>query len=227
MSPLRGFFRKLLLDIKIYIRIHYRYPKMFPGSKVYSVLAPELEKLVTPGMIIRENVTLPRELKKLGRYLFIDKNAWITYCEEIGPFCSIGYGARIGMGKHPQNFISTSPMFYAQRRGWISKDTFKEDGQKTTVIGADVMICVNAMISNGVTIGHGSIVGAGAFVNKDVPPYAIVAGMPAKVIRYRFDQDTIARLLESKWWERTDEEIRAAGDFSDPAKFLERLAKKA
>lgn len=71
---------------------------------------------------------------------------------------------------HPQNYISTSPTFYAARRGWVKENSFDETEGKTTVIGNDVLISANAMIKNGVTIGHGAIIGAGAFVDHDVPP---------------------------------------------------------
>ncbi|MGL5889925.1 MAG: CatB-related O-acetyltransferase, partial [Bacteroidia bacterium] len=94
---------------------------------------------------------------------------------------------------------------------------------KSTIIGADVLISANALIRNGVTIGHGAIVGAGAFVNEDVPPYAVVAGMPARIIRYRFEEPLRNALLESKWWERTDEELKRAGYFDNPEKFLAAL----
>lgn len=212
--------------MKIYIRIHHRYPKLFPGSKILSLLPADLEKRVQTGTVIEEDVFLPSSLKKMGRHLYVGKYTTVSNCSEIGSFCSISAGVRIGLMRHPQDFISTSPVFYAARRGWVSENTFSEDEDKTVTIGSDVLISANALIKNGVSIGHGAIIGAGSFVDKDVPPYAIVTGLPAKIIRYRFEEAMIARLLESKWWERSDAEIRAAGNFNDPEKFLLNLGKK-
>lgn len=223
MSNTPGFLRKKWLDMKIYIRIHQRYPRLFPGSRILSLLPLSVEKLIGKGTVIEEQVFLPQSLVKLGRYLYIGKYTTVSNCSAIGSFCSISAYVRIGLMSHPQDFISTSPVFYAKRRGWVERDTFAEDEGKTIVIGNDVLISSGAMIRNGVSIGHGAIIGAGAFVDKDVPPYAIVAGVPAKIIRYRFDEALIERLLRSEWWNRSDEEIRAAGNFNEPEKFLSNL----
>ena len=90
-------------------------------------------------------------------------------------------------------------------------------------IGNDVWIGEAVFINDGITIGTGAVVGAHSVVTKDVPPYAIVAGAPARVLRYRFDDSTIQKLLDSKWWEWDDETLKAKGDaFSDVEAFLNR-----
>jgi acetyltransferase-like isoleucine patch superfamily enzyme len=225
MGALSAFLSKWWRDKKIYYRINYRYLNMFPGSRIRSALSANVEKLIRTDVIIEENVTIGEELKSLGRCVYIGKNAYIASCSAIGSFTSISAGVRIGLMAHPSDFISTSPVFYAPRRGWVKESLFAEDEGKKITIGNDVLISANALIRNGVKIGHGAIIGAGSFVNDDVPPYAVVAGVPARVIRYRFDEAMIAKLLASEWWNKTDAEIKAAGSYNQPEQFLSRLAK--
>jgi len=104
---------------------------------------------------------------------------------------SVAYGVRIGLPEHPVNMVSTSPKIY---RNIKSKDI--KDVYFPPIIGNDVWIGANAIILQGVTIGDGAVIAAGAVVTKDVPPYAIVGGVPAKVIKYRFSDDVILKLLE-------------------------------
>ena len=95
---------------------------------------------------------------------------------------------------------------------------------KRTVIGADVWVGARATVVAGVNVGVGAVIGTGSVVTRDVPPYAIVAGVPAKVIKYRFSEDIIKRLLESKWWEFPDGVIKeAATEFKNPIRFLEKI----
>ncbi len=133
---------------------------------------------------------------------------------KIGRFCSIGPGVHIGTGRHPMEALSTNTMVHkicytADGEIGISPENQVAFEQTLPVlIGNDVWIGMNAVIMDGITIGDGAVVGAGAIVTKDVPPYAIVAGIPARVIRYRFDEQTITRLLRTRWWEREMAEIR-------------------
>ncbi|HEY1095944.1 MAG TPA: CatB-related O-acetyltransferase [Alphaproteobacteria bacterium] len=132
--------------------------------------------------------------------------------QEIGAFCSIAPNVTIPFGLHPSETVSTHPTFYESRFGFTPHDIdisqFIPKNRKVT-IGHDVWIGTNVTILTGITIGTGAIIGAGAVVTKDVPPYAIIAGVPAKILRYRFDEETIEKLLASKWWTWPDTKIMA------------------
>lgn len=138
---------------------------------------------------------------KIDKYSYIGYNLKII-CAEIGRFCSISGSCIIGLGNHPINTISTSPIFYSKKNGtgtkWVENSHFQE--YKKVVVGNDVWIGTGVIVMGGVTIGDGAIIGAGALVTKDVPPYSIVAGVTAKVIKYRFEDDVIQKLLKINWW---------------------------
>ena len=123
----------------------------------------------------------------------------------IGPFCAFAHGVRIFMngGTHAMDGFSTFP-FNIFGHGWeegFDPATWDAVHKGDTVIGPDVWIGDHATVMPGVTIGAGAIVAAMSVVTKDVPPYAIVAGNPAKVVRTRFDEDTVRRLLAVAWWD--------------------------
>ena len=122
----------------------------------------------------------------LDDYSYIGVGTQVQYAN-IGKFCSIGDTVRIGLGIHPTHLESTHPAFYSKKGCWDIKPIVDEDvvEYKRIYIGDDVWIGTNAMILDGVTIGNHVIVAAGAVVTKDVPDYAIVAGVPAKVIKWR------------------------------------------
>jgi acetyltransferase-like isoleucine patch superfamily enzyme len=131
-------------------------------------------------------------------------------CGKVGAYCSIAPNVSIGDGEHPVTWMSSHPFQYGKSsfNNWDGAKDFTGElrlplsiSKRMPVIGNDVWIGANAVILRGVTIGDGAVVAAGAVVNKDVPAYAIVGGVPAKVIKYRFDQEIIAQLLELKWWE--------------------------
>jgi len=127
---------------------------------------------------------------------------------KIGAFCSIAGNVQIFLGGyHRSDWISTYPFpAFFEEASYIQGF---ETSRGNVTIGSDVWLCANCTILSGVTIGHGSVIGTGAIVTKDVEPYAIVAGNPARMVRYRFDETTRAALLEIAWWDWSLTEIRS------------------
>jgi virginiamycin A acetyltransferase len=128
----------------------------------------------------------------------------------IGRFCSIAAEVRFIMngGNHPTNWITTYP-FPIFGRGWEVAQPDAWPNRGDTRVGNDVWIGYGALIMPGVTIGDGAIIATGSVVTKNIPPYAIAGGNPASVIRYRFDERAIERLLKLRWWDWPIERITA------------------
>ncbi len=148
---------------------------------------------------------------QIGSYTYINVNALIQNTR-IGNYCSIAQNVAIGLGAHPLNLFSSSPIFYkvknALKISLVEKD-YNFNESLPIIIGNDVWIGSRVIIMDNVHIGHGAVIAAGAVVTKDVPPYAIVAGIPAKVIKYRFPIGVQKKLIESKWWELDAAEVYA------------------
>ena len=146
----------------------------------------------------------------LGLYSYIANNTSLKNVE-IGNFCSIGPNVKNHLGNHPtQVFVSTHPAFYSPNSptGAFVKELYFEEFGKDVSIGNDVWIGAESLLMDGVNIGNGAVVATRSVVTKDVPPYAIVGGVPAKFIRYRFDEETISLLEQSQWWDRDLEWIQ-------------------
>lgn len=155
----------------------------------------------------------------MGRYSYMGKNNSVTNAE-IGSFCSIASYCAIGGGAHDLAAVSTSPVFQEGRNVFsVNLGHLKSELNNKVVIGSDVWIGENVFINDGITIGNGAVIGAHSVVTHDVPDYAIVAGVPAKVIRYRFSAEQIVKLNEVKWWDWSEEKIRSQ-DFSSVDSFL-------
>ncbi len=122
----------------------------------------------------------------------------------IGKYCSVAYGVTIvASGEHNYQGIANFP-FAAMLKGDIDRDTFSKGPVR---IGNDVWIGANATILSGVIVGDGAVIAAGSVVTKPVPPFAIVGGVPARIIKYRFPGETIEQLLRVKWWDWSPEQI--------------------
>ena len=157
----------------------------------------------------------------MGRHSFCGYDCTLINAR-IGSFCSIADQVYVGGSAHPIQFVSTSPVFLSHRDSVKAKFSHHEFYDlPQTVIGHDVWIGHGAKIRAGVNIGTGAVIGMGAVVAKDVRPYAIVVGNPAREVRRRFDDPTVDGLLASKWWDMDDEALKdAAQYFTDPALFL-------
>jgi acetyltransferase-like isoleucine patch superfamily enzyme len=141
---------------------------------------------------------------QMGRCSYVGRDTQV-YHARIGSFTSIGPQVLIGLGEHPsESFVSTHPMFYSDRgqSNPIIVDKPLFDEMPTTHIGNDVWIGARAVLRTGVRIGDGAIIAAGAVVVKDVEPFSIVGGVPAKHIRYRFSAEEMERVRKSEWWNR-------------------------
>ena len=160
----------------------------------------------------------------IDRYSFCGYDCDL-YFAEIGSFTSIASEVVIGGARHPMEWVSMSPVFYKGRDSLRKKfSTHPLGSANITTIGHDVWIGRSAIVLSGVSIGNGAVIGAGAVVTKDIPPYTVAAGNPARIIRTRFDEEIINQLQETKWWELEDNEIhRLAEHIRNPYHFLSAL----
>lgn len=165
----------------------------------------------------------------IGDYTYIAGNSWVSKTR-IGKFCSIGPQLLCGWGIHPVDSVSTHPMFYSTQKqnGMTLSNIDKVQERKEISIGNDVFIGMRVTILDGVKIGDGAIIGAGSIVSKDVPPYAIVAGSPMRIIRYRFSEEMINSLLSIRWWDFPDDRLRDVEELIfDVKRFIERSTKNS
>ena len=171
---------------------------------------------------------------QIGAYTYIGDNTELPNAI-IGRFCSIASNVKVVTATHPVSvFVSTSPVFHSTKKqcgdSFVEEDSFNQQkliDSRSVIIGNDVWIGTNALLIGGISIGDGAVIAAGAVVTKDVPPYAIVGGVPAKIIRYRFNQHKREWLTQDKWWEKTEDWLRNNAQlFSNIDIYIESVKKK-
>jgi len=185
-----------------------RLTKIIPGfwASFWSFATPDCRFSAHNRIYRRANL----RSTSLGRMTYVAEASRIGFAD-IGAFSSIGPNVLLGgLGCHPVDRLSTHPAFYSSRLQ--AGDTFSENDLfeelPRVTVGSDVWIGAGSIVLDGVKIGNGAIIAAGAVVTKDVPPYAIVGGVPARLIRYRFDQETINALLEWRWWDLDNNQLQ-------------------
>ena len=190
-------------------------------------------KKIKPNTIINSKIHKDSKVES-GSYLSNTVINRFSYCGYdctlinvcLGAFCSIASNVKIGLSNHPINWVSTSPTFYkgrdsiSKRLASLSYDSI----HKGVIIGNDVWIGENVIILDGVKIGDGAIIGAGSIVTKDIGPYEIVAGSPARLIKKRFDEKTIEKLIAIKWWDFEESKLKQLSNlFDDVDRFIKKV----
>lgn len=203
-------------------------------------------KIEVPVRIVRTRFF--NKCGKIGAFTYIASNSYLNSFTSIGRYCSIAENFCLINANHNMEMLSTSPVFMNQDYDWnkefseiseekewfeslrLSRVNLIDSGQKprrnaTSSIGNDVWIGNGVKILQGVSIGDGAVIGAGAIVSKDVPPYAIVVGVPGKIIKYRFDEITIEKLLKLRWWDYKPRELVGL-DITKPSEILDVLEQR-
>lgn len=187
-----------------------------------SVIPHQVIKDIGENCYISKDVKIYKDTVKIGDYTYI--NGGKIFYAQIGKYCSIAHGVYIGSGEHYIDRVTTFPIKnkIAGIKGLVD---FPE--QKDTIIGNDVWIGNNVCIKQGVKIGNGAIIASGAVVTRDVEPYTIVGGVPAKLIKKRFDDEIIKALLEIEWWNWEFEKIKKVAinnEFDDIKNFINKYS---
>ena len=186
------------------------------------------------GNVVRHNARVKNS--KIGYGTYIGKECDIKDCN-IGKFCSIGQRVKTIIGNHPsRGFISTHPSFFSIKKQsgftFVNEDKFLESFKgykgKSIKIGNDVWVGSDVKILDGIKIGDGAIIAAGAVVNKNIEPYSIYGGIPAKKIKDRYSKEEKDILLKFKWWDKDLNWIaRNSEKFSDEKEFFKLIKEKA
>jgi len=214
-----------------YLSTHYRNRQnskkglLIRGENVFADERCKFEKTVSA----RSNVNFSN--CQIGRFSYFNGVNTIENCK-MGRYCSISYGVHIGLAPHPlKKLVSTHPFFFTpnekddefSRYCYADKKYFNYE--VATEVGNDVWIGANALIKAGIKIGDGAVIGAGSVVTKDIEPYAVVAGVPAKLLYYRFSEPEVKFLLNFKWWEKSEDWLKENWkDMLDIKKFIEKYS---
>ena len=188
---------------------------------INAIWARVLRKILNPPAVRTSNIDKSSKIcsasnivnVKLGKYSYIGNNCTVVNAS-IGSFCSIADYCNIGGARHLIEWASTSPVFHRGRNILgknFSNHSLKE--QERILIGNDVWIGSMCLIKEGVQIGNGAVIGMGSVVTKNVDPYTIVAGNPARPIRKRFEQEVIQKIEATHWWDLKDSDLKEVSKY--------------
>ena len=198
--------------------IAYLYSKLVKklrGKAFFKSYVPFTAKVESGCTLIDSN---------FGKHSFCGYDCTFINCD-VGSFTSIASNVVVGGARHPIEYVSTSPVFLAHKDS-VKKKYSRHNyvSNPKTQIGHDVWVGEGVFIKAGVSVGDGSVIGMGSVVTKNIPPYTIYAGNPAKCIRNRFPDDVTQALLKLQWWDLPDHELsEIASLFNDPVKLLKNL----
>jgi len=163
----------------------------------------------------------------LDDYSYTSQNCQIIY-SQVGKFVNIASFVRLNPGQHPKEWACQHHMLYRKEMygfGIDDEEFFERRRQKQVIVGHDVWIGHGVTVMGGVSIGNGAVIGSGAIVTKDVPAYSVVVGNPAKIIKFRFESQTIDKLEEIQWWNWNREKIKnSLEEFKNIEAFVEKYA---
>jgi acetyltransferase-like isoleucine patch superfamily enzyme len=202
----------LLDSLKASVRL-FQLRRRFPHGVIYpGAQACKTSTMGKHSALFRNAILMD---SSLGAHSYVQSGS-VIYNSSIGPFCSIAGNVVIGLAAHPTHMVSTSPVFYDNEQPLPRFFTMQRefvDNLPRTLIGPDVWIGQGVMIKAGVQIDAGAVIGAGAIVTKDIAPYEVVAGNPCRTIRKRFTEKICQELLESRWWEFSEEKLSSLTPF--------------
>jgi acetyltransferase-like isoleucine patch superfamily enzyme len=214
-----NFFKRVLLDQKLKKALARNTCRLDSGIKA---LRRDTELTLEQGVKLHQIKILSRKLS-IGAHTDIVSGCELHEVSSIGRYCSIARNVTIGQDRmsHPLSWLTSHSglVNMRQKLGGIAPH---HGAVKQTVIGHDVWIGMDVLILDGVSIGTGAVIGAQSLVNSDIPPYAIAVGSPARVVRYRFEQDVIEGLLASQWWNLPVQQL-AQLPLEDPQALLSQL----